>query len=69
MNLKTTEMDMLHGPLAKKLLLFTLPIALSTFFAALRLWFRRPAGTGWPIFTGCGGDRKCRDAYSVYSAV
>ena len=30
MNLKTTDMDMLHGPLAGKLLLFTLPIALSS---------------------------------------
>lgn len=30
MNLKTTEMDMLHGPLAGNLLLFTLPIALSS---------------------------------------
>lgn len=28
--MKTTEMDMLHGPLAGKLLLFTLPIALSS---------------------------------------
>lgn len=30
MNGKTTDMDMLHGPLAGKLLLFTLPIALSS---------------------------------------
>ena len=30
MNLKTSDMDMLHGPLAGKLLLFTLPIALSS---------------------------------------
>ena len=30
MNSKTTDMDMLHGPLAGKLLLFTLPIALSS---------------------------------------
>ena len=30
MNLKTSEIDMLHGPLAGKLLLFTLPIALSS---------------------------------------
>ena len=30
MKLKTSEMDMLHGPLAGKLLLFTLPIALSS---------------------------------------
>ena len=30
MNLKTSDMDMLHGPIAGKLLLFTLPIALSS---------------------------------------
>ena len=30
MNGKTSEMDMLHGPLSGKLLLFTLPIALSS---------------------------------------
>ena len=30
MNLKTQNMDMLHGPLIKKLLFFTLPIALSS---------------------------------------
>lgn len=30
MNGKTSEMDMLHGPLSRKLLLFTLPIALSS---------------------------------------
>ncbi len=30
MNLKTTEMDMLRGPLVGKLLIFTLPIALSS---------------------------------------
>lgn len=30
MNLKTRDMDMLHGPLTGKLLLFTLPIALSS---------------------------------------
>ncbi len=30
MNLKTADMDMLHGSLTKKLLLFTLPIALSS---------------------------------------
>lgn len=30
MNLKTTDMDMLHGSLTVKLLLFTLPIALSS---------------------------------------
>lgn len=30
MNLKTSDMDMLHGPLTGKLLLFTLPIALSS---------------------------------------
>ena len=30
MNLKTSDMDMLHGSLTKKLLLFTLPIALSS---------------------------------------
>ena len=30
MNLKASEMDMLHGPLTKKLLLFTIPIALSS---------------------------------------
>ena len=30
MKLKTTDMDMLHGPLIKKLMLFTLPIALSS---------------------------------------
>lgn len=32
---KTTEMDMLHGPLTKKLLLFTLPIALSSMLQQL----------------------------------
>ena len=30
MDAKTTTMDMLHGPLAGKLLLFTLPIALGS---------------------------------------
>ena len=30
MNRKALDMDMLHGPLAGKLLLFTLPIALSS---------------------------------------
>ena len=30
MNLRSAEIDMLHGPLCKKLLLFTLPIALSS---------------------------------------
>ena len=30
MNGKTSEMGMLHGPLSGKLLLFTLPIALSS---------------------------------------
>ena len=30
MTFKTADMDMLHGPLLKKLLLFTLPIALSS---------------------------------------
>ena len=37
MNTKTTknEIDMLHGPLAKKLLLFTLPIALSSILQQL----------------------------------
>ncbi len=30
MNIKTSDMDMLHGPLTGKLLLFTLPIALSS---------------------------------------
>ena len=32
---KTTEIDMLHGPLTKKLLLFTLPIALSSILQQL----------------------------------
>ena len=35
MEKKTTEVDMLHGPLAKKLLLFTLPIALSSILQQL----------------------------------
>lgn len=35
MNLKTTNMDMLHGPLTKKLFLFTLPIALSSILQQL----------------------------------
>lgn len=35
MKLKTADMDMLHGPLAKKLLLFTLPIALSSILQQL----------------------------------
>lgn len=30
MKLRTTDVDMLHGKLLKKLLLFTLPIALSS---------------------------------------
>lgn len=35
MKLKTADMDMLHGPLIKKLLLFTLPIALSSMLQQL----------------------------------
>ena len=35
MNFKTSDMDMLHGPLLKKLLLFTLPIALSSMLQQL----------------------------------
>lgn len=35
MQKKTTEVDMLHGPLSKKLLLFTLPIALSSILQQL----------------------------------
>lgn len=35
MNFKTADMDMLHGPLAGKLLLFTLPIALSSILQQL----------------------------------
>lgn len=35
MTCKTTDMDMLHGPLLKKLLLFTLPIALSSILQQL----------------------------------
>ena len=35
MNGKTSEMDMLHGPLSGKLLLFTLPIALSSMIQQL----------------------------------
>ena len=35
MNFKTSDMDMLHGPLIKKLLLFTLPIALSSILQQL----------------------------------
>ena len=35
MEKKTTEVDMLRGPLAKKLLLFTLPIALSSILQQL----------------------------------
>lgn len=35
MNLKDREMDMLHGPLLKKILLFTLPIALSSMLQQL----------------------------------
>ena len=30
MNLKTKDMDMLHGPLSGRMLFFTLPIALSS---------------------------------------
>ena len=35
MNFKTADMDMLHGPLVKKILLFTLPIALSSMLQQL----------------------------------
>ena len=35
MNLKSTDVDMLHGPLIKPLLLFTLPIALSSILQQL----------------------------------
>ena len=35
MNFKTADVDMLHGPLTKKLLLFTLPIALSSILQQL----------------------------------
>lgn len=35
MNASTTKIDMLHGPLTKKLLLFTLPIALSSMLQQL----------------------------------
>ena len=35
MNFKSADMDMLHGPLPKKLLLFTLPIALSSILQQL----------------------------------
>ena len=35
MTFKTADMDMLHGPLLKKLLLFTLPIALSSILQQL----------------------------------
>lgn len=35
MNFKSTNMDMLHGPLIKKLLLFTLPIAFSSILQQL----------------------------------
>ena len=35
MNRKDREMDMLHGPLLKKILLFTLPIALSSMLQQL----------------------------------
>ena len=35
MTFKTSDMDMLHGPLLKKLLLFTLPIALSSILQQL----------------------------------
>lgn len=35
MNFKTADVDMLHGPLAKKLLLFTIPIALSNILQQL----------------------------------
>lgn len=35
MNFKNADMDMLHGPLTKKLLLFTLPIALSSILQQL----------------------------------
>lgn len=39
MQKKTTEVDMLHGPLSKKLLLFTLPIALSSILQQIhQLW-------------------------------
>ena len=33
--MRTTELDMLHGPLAKKILLFTLPIVLSSLLQQL----------------------------------
>ncbi len=35
MNFKTSDVDMLHGPLTKKLLLFTIPIALSSILQQL----------------------------------
>lgn len=35
MTYKAADMDMLHGPLMKKLLLFTLPIALSSILQQL----------------------------------
>ena len=35
MNFKTADVDMLHGPLTKKLLLFTLPIAFSSILQQL----------------------------------
>mgnify|MGYP001154801539 CR=1 FL=1 len=35
MNFKTADTDMLHGPLTKKILLFTLPIALSSILQQL----------------------------------
>ena len=35
MNIKAMDIDMLHGPLTKKLLLFTLPIALSSILQQL----------------------------------
>ena len=35
MNFRTADIDMLHGPLAKKLLLYTLPIALSSILQQL----------------------------------
>ena len=35
MKIKSADIDMLHGPLAKKILLFTLPIALSSILQQL----------------------------------
>ena len=46
MNGKTSAMDMLHGPLSGKLLLFTLPIALSSMVQQL---FNAAVGTNTEI--------------------